>query len=238
MEHFFFLFFLSKGLSGCLPFPKPPLIGWGPGRTALNRGLVPLSHFTGEVPMDDIGKVEIKFGAVNKQKLGDMTYSAMMYAAGEKMEELPDHVVHRVENGDVIINAMTPERGEFSFKLFAKQEGERGNGKEICNYLLISKQKEENGHFPRGFTERLGPKYPQFLQSGLIPATPSGFIQTDQDVVKLAFTRTEDIELSLNFSSERIRPAEAPRLLSQEEDGDVVTYILRYEKNKCFYVEH
>ena len=178
--------------------------------------------------MDDFGKIEIKFGAAHKQKLGDMTYLALMFSVGQNGEELPDHVVHRVENGDVIINAMTPERGEYMLKLFVKHEDEKGNGQEICNYLLISKQKEENGHFPRGFTERLGPKYPQFLQSGLIPSTPSGFIRTDQEQLKLTFTRTEDIELSLNFSSERIRPAEAPRLLTQEEDGNKVSYVLRY----------
>ena len=177
--------------------------------------------------MDDHGKAEIIFGAANKSRIGDMTYSAMIYTGGEKTEELPDYAVHRVENGDVIINAMTPDRGEYVLKLFVKREDEIGQGKEICNYLLISKQKEENGHFPRGFTERLGPKFPQFTQSGLIPATPSGFIRTDQDNLRLAFTRTEDVELSLNFSSERIRPAEAPRLLSQQEEGDVVTYLLR-----------
>ena len=217
----------SKGIKGCSPFPKSPNIGWGPGRHARERGLAPLSHFTGEIEVEDNGKVEVKFGAANKQKLGDMTYFAMLYTGGEKAEELPDHAVHRVENGDVIINVMTPAKGEYILKLFAKREEEKGQGREICNYMLISKQKEENGHFPRGFTERLGPKYPQFLQSGLLPAIPSGFIRTDQDQLRLTFTRSEDIELSLNFSSERIRPAEAPRLLSQEEEGKNVSYILR-----------
>ena len=194
----------------------------------MGKGLAPLSHFTGEVLMDDFGKAEIKFGAANKGRIGDMTYFAMLYTGGDKAEELTDQVVHRVENGDVIINVMTPYNGKYVLKLFAKREDERGHGKEICNYFLISKQRDENGHFPRGFTEKLGPKFPQFTQSGLVPAIPTGYIRTDQDHVALAFTRTEDIELSLNFSSEMIRPAEAPRLLSQEEEGDIVKYLLRY----------
>ncbi|XP_053379057.1 uncharacterized protein LOC123526583 isoform X3 [Mercenaria mercenaria] len=216
----------TEGLKECQPFPPSPAVGWGPGRVAVETGLVPLSHFTGEVEMDDYGKAEIKFGTADKMKIGDMYYTAKVYTGGDTMEELPDYVVHRVENGDVIFNVMTPEKGEFVLRLFVK-DGIDGKTREFCDYLLISRQIEENGRFPKGFQTRLGPKNPAFATSGLSPTKSSGFIRTEFDEVHIGFSRDEDIELSVNFSGENVKPAEAPLLLSQKEAGAVVTYTVR-----------
>ncbi|XP_052760549.1 lim and transglutaminase domain protein ltd-1-like isoform X2 [Mya arenaria] len=214
-----------EGQYGCPLFPPTPSTGWGPGRVAEATGLVPLSHFTGEVEMDDHGKVEIRFGAAHKDRIGEMLYIAKVYTGGEKMDELPDCAVHRVEDGDVIVNVMTPKKGEFVLRLFAKDINTE-KVSEFCNYLLISNQMESNGHFPKGFQTKLGPKA-AFMTSGLTPTTPSGLIRSEHAEVYLGFTRTEDIELSVNFSGENVKPAEAPRLLSQTESGKNVTYTVR-----------
>ncbi|XP_060601784.1 uncharacterized protein LOC132755022 isoform X2 [Ruditapes philippinarum] len=216
----------NEGMYGCKPFPPSPAIGWGPGRVALDTGLVPLSHFSGEIEMDDYGKVEIKFGIADKSSIGDMYYTAKVYTGGETMEELPDYCVHRVENGDVMFNAMTPKRGEFVLRLFVK-DGHDGKSREFCDYLLISNQIDENGRFPKGFQARLGPKNPAFAISGLSPTKASGFIRTEMDEVSIGFSRDEDIELSVNFSGEKVKPSEAPLLLTQKENGPVVNYSVR-----------
>ena len=224
--HGIYNLFFSKGLYGCQPFPPSPAIGWGPGRVTIDTGLVPLSHFSGEVLMDDYGKAEIVFGTADKMKIGDMFYTAKVYTGGETMEELPDYVVHRVENGDVKFNVMTPKKGEFVLRLFVK-DGHDGKAREFCDYLLISNQKDENGRFPKGFQARLGPKNPAFATSGLCPTRSSGFIQTEMDEVTIGFSRDEDIELSVNFSGEKVKQSEAQFLLSQTESGPVVNYRIR-----------
>lgn len=216
----------SEGLQDCQPFPPSPAVGWGPGRVATATGLVPLSHFTGEVEMDDYGKVELKFGTADKMKIGEMSYTAKVYTGGQSMEELSDFVVHRVENGDVIFNVMTPERGEYVLRLFVKI-GVNSRLREFCDYLLISKQRDRNGKFPKDFQARLGPKLPGFASSSLKPTKASGFIRTEYDEVHLGFSRAEDIELSVNFSGEKVKPAEAPLLLSQRESGAFVSYTVR-----------
>lgn len=215
----------SKGFDKCQQFPPSPSIGWGPGHVAAHSGLVPLSHFTGEVNTDDHGKVEIKFGAADKMKIGEMLYSAKLFTGGANMEEIDDCIVHRVEDGDVIFNVMTPKKGEYVLRLFLKDEVMEKNY-EFCDYLLISKQLEENGKFPKGFHSRLGPKV-AFGFSGLAPTKPSGFIKTEQDEVYIGFSRSEDIELSVNLSGEKVKPAEAPLLLSQKECGQMVSYTVR-----------
>lgn len=216
----------TAGLEGCQPYPPTPAIGWGPGRVTNETGLVPLSHFTGEIDMDDYGKAEIIFGLADKQKIGEMWYTAKVYTGGDKMEELPDLVVHRVENGDVIFNVMTPEKGEFVLRLFVK-EGADNKQREFCDYLLISRQIEENGRFPKGFQTRLGPKFPAFTTAGLSPTKSSGFIRTSFNEVDIGFSRSEDIELSVNFSGDKVKQAEAHLLLSQKESGAVVIYTVR-----------
>ena len=168
---------------------------------------------------------QVRFGAAHKDRIGEMIYSAKVFTGGDAMEELPDSAVHRVENGDVIVNVMTPKRGEYVLRLFVKDVGE-DTVKEFCDYLLISKQLEENGRFPKGFQTRLGPKA-AFLTSGLTPTAPSGLLRTDSEEVYITFKRSEDIELSINFSGEKIKPADAPRLLSQKESGKFVTYTIR-----------
>jgi hypothetical protein len=135
------------------PFPPYPAIGWGPGRVAQEMGLVPLSHLSGEVDMDDYGKAEIKFRISDTTRMGELFFAAMVFTGGETMEERPDYCVHLVENGDIIFNVMTPEKGEFVIKLTVKDSPD-GNLQEFCDFLLISNQKDENGRFPKGFQER------------------------------------------------------------------------------------
>lgn len=208
-------------------FPPPPEIGWGPVLFTKATGLVPLSDFTGEVIMDDFGKAEIRFGAADKMKIGEMLYSAKLYTGGSKMDEIEDAVVHRVEGGDVIFNVMTPKAEEYVLRLFIKDEVKETNY-EFCNYLLISRQREQNGKFPKGYQARLGPKA-MFPFAALSPTKPSGFIKTEQDQVYIGFSRSEDIELSVNLSGEKVKPSEAQLLLSQTESGKLVSYTVKYE---------
>ena len=221
----FSLFISSKGQETCQQFPPPPEVGWGPSLFTKRAGLVPLSDFTGEVFADDFGKAEIKFGAADKMKIGEMHYSAKLYTGGNTMEEIEDCVVHRVEDGDVIFNVMTPKEGEYVLRLFLKDEAMETNY-EFCNYLLLSKQREENGRFPKGYRSRLGPKT-AFAYSGLHPTRPSGFIKTEQDQVYIGFSRSEDVELSVNLSGENVKASEAQLLLSQDESGKMVSYTVK-----------
>lgn len=212
----------------CQPYPPTPMIGWGPGRETEKAGLVPLSHFTGEVEMDDHGKAEIKFGQTSERKTTDTTYGARVYTGGETMNEIPDSAVHRVENGDVVFNVMTPDKGEYVVRLFGK-DAEEPKAKEFCDYFLLSKQKDNNGKFPKGFQHsKLGAKSPGFATSGLTPTIASGLIKTDSNEVNVGFTRNEDIEMSVNLSGEKVKPADAPLLLRQTESGKDVTYNVRY----------
>ncbi|XP_052213451.1 uncharacterized protein LOC127832191 isoform X2 [Dreissena polymorpha] len=224
-----------EGLYKCPVFPPTPSVGWGPGRVTRATGLVPLSHFTGEVLMDDYGKAEVKFGAAQKGQIGEMSYTAKVFTGGESLEEVMDSVVHRVENGDVIFNVMTPQSGEYVLRLFVKDEDSE-TVNEFCDYLLVSHQKDSNGKYPKGFQARLGPKK-AFATSGMSPTIPSGYIRTEMPDVNIGFQRSEDIELSVNFSGENVKSADAPRLLSQRENGKWVTYTVRLPDTGQFGVK-
>ena len=178
--------------------------------------------------MDDYGRAEIKFGTSDKTKIGSMMYAALMYKAGTNLEELADHVVHRLENGDVIFNVQTPDKGEYVLRLFFRRDVDKGKGEEFCDYFLISNQIEKNGKFPKGFQNRLGAKMPAFASSGLRPVKTSGYVRADNEEVKFGFYRDEDIELSVNLSGEKIKPSDAPLLLSQKEKEELVEYTVRY----------
>ncbi|KAL4221367.1 hypothetical protein ACF0H5_019626 [Mactra antiquata] len=224
----------TESMYNCKPYPPMPIIGWGPGRETEKAGLVPLSHFTGEVEMDAHGKAEIKFAQTTERKTTDTSYGAKVYTGGETMNEIPDSAVHRVENGDVVFNVMTPDTGEYVVRLFGK-EAEEPKAKEFCDYLLLSKQKDHTGRFPKGFQQsKLGPKSPGFAASGLTPTIASGYIKTDSNEVNIGFKRKEDIEMSVNLSGEKVKPSDAHLLLGQTESGNTVTYNVRLPESGMY----
>ena len=222
----------------CEPFPECPIIGWGPGRATMECGLAPMSHFAGEIKQgkDDSGKIEVRFSTTSDKDWNKMQIHGELVQGGSSGEKIPDHVVHRVEDGDVIFNVNTPQAGEYALKLYAKGEKDK-DSKNICNYLISSDQKEHNPSFPRGFADGIGPK-PAFDKMGIRALTyTSGYIETDEEVVELKFQKPEGVELSLSLSGNSIRPEMAKRLVDEETDGDITTYKVRLPSNGSYGVK-
>lgn len=209
------------------PFPECPIIGWGPGRAMMEFGLAPMSHFGGEIKNKDDGKIEVKFGTTSDKDLSKVKIHGELVKGDGESEVLPDHVIHRVENGDVIFNVNTPKTGEYALKLYAKGERDK-EAKNICNYMITSEQKGENYAFPRGFQGGLGPKE-AFNSLGLRALShESGMIETDEEVLEISFEKTkENIELSLSLTGNTIRPEMAKRLIEETVEGNIVTYKVR-----------
>lgn len=209
------------------PFPECPIIGWGPGRATMECGLAPMSHFAGEIKNIDGGKIEVRFGTTSDKDWSKMKIHGELVKGGSENEPIPDHVIHRVENGDVIFNVNTPKSGEYALKLYAKGERDK-ESKNICNYIVSSEQKGENYAFPRGFQGGLGCK-DAFNAMGLRALThESGMIDTDEEVLEIAFEKTqENVELSLSLTGNTIRPEMAKRLIEESVDGNIVTYKIR-----------
>lgn len=211
------------------PFPECPVIGWGPGRQAMECGMAPMNHFGGEINAGNDGKVEIKFSAINQKDWNKMDIKGQLIKGGNSPEEVSDHVVHRVENGDIIFNLTTPKEGEYAFKVFANEEGER-EPKNVINYLITSKQKHNNAPYPRNFTDRLGAKS-VFHAMGVQAVThESGYIETEDEELELAFQQTgnTDIDLSMSLSGSTIHAEMAKRLISEEKNGRIVKYKVRF----------
>nr|XP_022341994.1 uncharacterized protein LOC111135861 isoform X3 [Crassostrea virginica] len=209
------------------PFPESPIIGWGPGRAMMEFGLAPMSHFGGEIKNKDDGKIEVKFGTTSDRDWNKVKIHGELVKGGGESEVLPDHVIHRVENGDVVFNVNTPKSGEYALKLYAKGDRDR-EAKNICNYMISSEQKGENFAFPRGFQNGLGPKE-AFNSLGLRALThESGMIETDDEVLEISFEKTQDnVELSLSLTGNTIRPEMAKRLIEETVEGNIVTYKIR-----------
>ncbi|XP_076086199.1 uncharacterized protein LOC143056904 isoform X2 [Mytilus galloprovincialis] len=211
-------------------FPECPVIGWGPGRAAVECGMAPMSHFGGEIIPANDGKLEIKFSTVNDKDWNKMDIKGQLIRGGSAPEEVSDHIVHRVENGDIIFNLTTPKKGEYAFKVYANEEGDR-EPKNVCNYLITSNQKQENTPFPRNFSECLGEKE-AFRAMGLKALThQSGYIETGDEELEIAFQKIGDIDLSLNLSGSLIHAEMAKRLISEEVNGDKITYKIRFPGN-------
>lgn len=137
-------------LKNCRPLPKNERGEWGPGLDTEDLGLDPITHDSGEVPAED-GKAEVRFGLTKpvefKHKL----------VTGED-EELPNRVLHRVENQEAVFNIKVPEEGEYAFNVYARQVGEKGEFPNVCNYLLTCEQEPEDKQaFPDIGADKLGP---------------------------------------------------------------------------------
>lgn len=212
------------------PFPECPVIGWGPGRTSLECGMAPMSHFGGEIVSPNDGKLEVKFSTVNGKNWNEMDIKGQLIRGGSSPEEVADHVVHRIENGDIIFNLSTPKDGEYAFKVYANEKGDR-EPKNVCNYLITSKQKQVASPFPRNFSDSLGAKE-AFHAMGLKALThKSGFIETEEEELELVFEKSGDVDLSLNLSGSHVHAEMAKRLISEEINGNRVTYKVRFPGN-------
>ncbi|XP_069114562.1 uncharacterized protein [Argopecten irradians] len=214
----------------CEPFPECPIIGWGPGRDTIECGLAPMSHFGGEIEAKDTGALEVKFSPVDGKDWSTKTVRAELVKGGNNAEDVSDHVVQRYENGDLIFNVNTPRQGEYALKLFTKDEGEEID-RNFCNYLVTSKQVGENFAFPRGFNEKLGPKKGAAIAGIKAISHPTGFLQCEDEEIVLEFKNEKNIDLSLNLSGKMVRPEVAKRLISQEQDGDICRFTVRFPQN-------
>ncbi|KAL3861103.1 hypothetical protein ACJMK2_007175 [Sinanodonta woodiana] len=212
----------KDGREGCQPYPETPEIGWGPGKDLLEIGMAPMSHCTGEVKTDENGMAEIKFSQISTGGLSDLAYSAKLYTGGVKQTEIPDRVVHRVENGDVIFNVRAPWREEYALHLFCSKPDEKNGPQNICNYLVVSSQKHHNGSYPKGFQDKLGPSK-TFNEFGITPSHVSGMIYTEVEEVTLSFQKTKNIDLSINLSGGEIKQTDAHRLITrQDTDTEII----------------
>lgn len=146
-------------LDNCRPLPKNERGEWGPGLDTEELGLDPLTHDAGEVQADD-GKAEVRFGLSKpvefKHKL----------VTGDD-EELPNRVIHRVENSEAVFNIRVPDEGEYAFNVYARETGEKGEYPNVCNYLLkCDEEPEDKQAFPEIASEKLGPT-PAFDDFGM-----------------------------------------------------------------------
>ncbi|XP_021364892.1 uncharacterized protein LOC110457720 isoform X2 [Mizuhopecten yessoensis] len=214
----------------CEPFPECPVIGWGPGRDTIECGLAPMSHFAGEIEAKDTGALEVKFSPVDGKDWSAKSVRAELVKGGNTAEDLSDHVVQRYENGDIIFNVNTPRQGEYALKLYTKENGEEVD-QNFCNYLVTSRQIGENFAFPRGFNEKLGPKKGAMTAGITAISHPSGFIQTEDEEIVLEFQNDNNIDLSLNLSGKMVRPEVAKRLITQEQDGNICRFTVRFPQN-------
>ncbi|XP_060552544.1 kyphoscoliosis peptidase-like isoform X2 [Ruditapes philippinarum] len=146
-------------MDNCRPLPKNERGEWGPGLETEELGLEPITHDSGEVPTDD-GKAEVRFGM---SKAVEFKHKLV---TGDD-QELAHRVIHRVENSEAVFNIRVPDEGEYAFNVYAREEGEKGEYPNVCNYLLKCDEEPEDKHaFPDVGSDKLGPT-PAFADFGM-----------------------------------------------------------------------
>ena len=187
-------------LINCRPLPKNERGEWGPGIDTADLGLDPITHDTGEVPAED-GKAEVRFGM---KKAVEFKHKLV---TGDD-EELPNRVLHRVENEEAVFNIRVPDEGEYAFNVYAREEGKKGEYPNVCNYLLkCDEEPDDKQAFPDVGADKLGPTA-AFEQLGMtnISVTPALMLAPVTGEIILQF--------KLNRNAVFI-----PELMLQNEDG-------------------
>ena len=77
-----------KAKEKCLPFPSMPELGWGPGPYAMQLGLSPLSHCSGEVKANTLGEAEISFEVCDYNRLGNPMFYGTLSKSGSNDEKI------------------------------------------------------------------------------------------------------------------------------------------------------
>ena len=229
-------FKFTTGTEDVLPFPECPVIGWGPGRPTMECGMAPMSHYDGEILTKDTGELEVKFSSISGKDTSNLKVRGVLVQQGTTEEkDFSDHVLQRVENGDVIFNINTPRAGEYALKLYSKDNSE-AEGTNFCNYVLTSRQKSENSPFPRGFQEHIGERAALNKMGIKALSHTSGLLKTDEEEMTFEFQNDNNVELSINLSGASVRTEVAKRLITEEKEGNINRFKVRYPQNGNFGV--
>ena len=139
-----------KPMENCIPLPRNERGEWGPGIDTEELGLEPITHDSGQVPAED-GKAEVRF---NMSKPVEFQHKLVT----PDDEELPNRVMHRVEDSEAVFNIRVPDEGEYAFNVYAREVGEKGEYPNVCNYLLkCEEEPEDKQAFPDVGANKLGP---------------------------------------------------------------------------------
>ncbi|XP_046362001.2 uncharacterized protein LOC124139065 isoform X2 [Haliotis rufescens] len=220
----------TKAKARCQPYPDQPALGWGPGLTLKEMGLTPISHSSGMIRADSGGEAEVEFAIHDKEKLKNMKFIGRISKGGVKEEKLKDRVVYRTEGDRIIFNVRLPRKGEYALKLYATKDEKEHMDENICNYIVVSEQKKSKDAYPRGFDKGTGLGKID-VSLGIEPLShKTGIIKTAVDEVKLDFQLTKPVEHSCSLVGTELMISDAKRLVSEEVNGDIVTYTVRLPK--------
>ncbi|KAI0219009.1 hypothetical protein LSAT2_029350 [Lamellibrachia satsuma] len=117
----------------CVPIPANKRQEWGPGHDLTRLGLTALTHTNGMIEVEN-GEAEIRFKADKKVQV-----QAKLHSNTKDVSELRQHIVHRYEDGEVILNVKLPESGEYALNLYAKDDTVDDCFTNPCSYLLTAK---------------------------------------------------------------------------------------------------
>lgn len=188
-------------LANCRPLPKNERGEWGPGIDTEELGIEPITHDTGEVPAED-GKAEVRFGLKK-----DVEFKHKLLTGDD--QELPNRVIHRVENQEAVFNIRVPQEGEYAFNVYAKETGAKGEFPNVCNYLLkCDEEPEDKQAFPEIGAEKLGPTE-AFEKFGM----------KNISVMPALMLAPVTGEVILQFKLNRSSAVFIPELILQNEDG-------------------
>ena len=139
-----------KPIENCIPLPLNERGEWGPGIDTEEIGLKPITHDFGKVSAED-GKAEVRF---NMSKHVEFQHKLVTL----DNEELPNRVMHRVQDSEVVFNIRPPKKGIYAFNVYAREIGEKGEYPNVCNYLLkCEEEPKDKQAFPNIGADRLGP---------------------------------------------------------------------------------
>ena len=207
-----------------MPFPDMPVLGWGQTLYSEEMGLKSLTHHTGEVRTTPRGEIEIAFAINDPSLIAKPLFFGKVKKPGMKDEHLQDRLVHRVEDGKVIFNLRLPKKGEYSLSLWGYSSKAKGKSRNFFNYMVVSEQNEFLEPFPPGFDDGLGKKSScERLELSAL-SHPSGLVHTDHSKVEMSFTKSPTVGVSATLIGHQIVLSDSHRLVTEAEQGDVVTF--------------
>ena len=189
--------------SNTQPLPGCPDIGWGPDAEAETVGLRAKSHQEAVINTKS-GEVEIRFDI-------DEVKSVLQHIRRNDLEEqiLSRYAILRADNGELVLNARLPERGEYALSLFANSSDQWGELPNVCNYLVrCSGENIQPSPYPKLHEGILGAG---FLAStlGVEPTTQKGgTIGTSDGKVNVSFVKPINVELLCELHSNDVDKSE------------------------------
>ena len=214
------------------PLPNCASGEWGPSKGRRHFGLVPLTHATGVVNVDNDAEVRFKLPR------------ALHFLCKLRMNGVEDHILerfiaHNVHDNQLTVRIRPPQPGQYGLDIYARPEEAADNHTlaHACKYLLNCTRVEEVIDLPVSKVdkasamsqERWGPA-PQFQEFGMktISHSEPKFERTDPAPLVIEIGHHDNLKLSYRLIRE---PDEDCReKVVMKESGKKVKFTINFEK--------